>query len=387
MSWPLNISNFTFWDRIKICSFFLNPKKFWTMGEEVKKIESKMASYADCRYSIFTSSGSSANTLLAMMLRDESNDSRNEIIFPTTTWITSVSPFIREGFEPRFIDISLEDLSIDLNLLERYLELNSNKVKCVFLTSLIGFTPDIGRIQKISKKFKVRFLFDNCENHLGKYKSKNINHFFTSTTSTYFGHLIQSVEGGFIFTNDKKEMEYLTMARNHGMTRSLIDSEKYENKDVDPRFDFYLLGNNFRNSNINAFICSLDFKRESQYIKDRISKYSLFKELNDDFLIFPKSDKDKVDVPFCLPIILKKPNKQKLSLLKQACVESGIELRPIISGNLLRQTAFKKYHPAFEAIKNSDYLHDNSFYVGLNSSVSEQDIKKFSEKIKSIIQL
>ena len=79
--------------------------------------------------------------------------------------------------------------------------------------------------------------------------------------------------------------------------------------------------------------------------------------------------------------------KQKLSLLKQACVGSGIELRPIISGNLLRQTAFKKYHPAFEAIKNSDYLHDNSFYVGLNSSVSEQDIKKFSEKIKSIIQL
>jgi dTDP-4-amino-4,6-dideoxygalactose transaminase len=51
------------------------------------------------------------------------------------------------------------------------------------------------------------------------------------------------------------------MARNHGMTRSVKNPEKYINKDVDSRFDFYFLGSNFRNTDINAFIGLLDFKR------------------------------------------------------------------------------------------------------------------------------
>ena len=58
--------------------------------------------------------------------------------------------------------------------------------------------------------------------------------FFTSTTSTYFGHMLQSVEGGFVFTNDEKEYELLNMIRNHGMYRHLPleNQEKYKNPDV-----------------------------------------------------------------------------------------------------------------------------------------------------------
>lgn len=41
-SWPLNDSNFTFLDRLKIAAFFLNKKNFWTMTNEVEKFEEQM---------------------------------------------------------------------------------------------------------------------------------------------------------------------------------------------------------------------------------------------------------------------------------------------------------------------------------------------------------
>ena len=112
-------------------------------------------------------------------------------------------------------------------------------------------------------------MMDNCENTFGSFENQNISSFFTSTTSTYFGHQIQSVEGGFIFTNSKEEYEYFLMLRNHGMTRSLSEPQKYNNPDVDSRFDFYCLGNNFRNSDIHAFIGLLDLKRIHKLKKKR----------------------------------------------------------------------------------------------------------------------
>ena len=125
--WPLNNSSFTFWDRIKICFFFLNCRLFWTQGRYVKKFEKKFAEFVGTKYAVFVANGSVANTLLAMYLKDTlKNKNKKEIIFPSTTWTTSISPFIREGFIPKFIDISLDDFCLDLNLVEDYLKKNNN---------------------------------------------------------------------------------------------------------------------------------------------------------------------------------------------------------------------------------------------------------------------
>jgi CDP-6-deoxy-D-xylo-4-hexulose-3-dehydrase len=112
MKWPLNVDNFSFKDRINICSFFLNAKNRWTQGELVHQIELKMADFVGAKHAIFCSSGSTANTMLAMSLRD-SNSRKNLVVFPSTTWTTSVSPFVREGFYPVFIDINLNDFCFD----------------------------------------------------------------------------------------------------------------------------------------------------------------------------------------------------------------------------------------------------------------------------------
>lgn len=382
LNWKLNESNFTFLDKIKISKFIITDN-FWTMGDYVKKFELEMAKYVGTKYAIFVSSGSTANTILAYYLKDyQYNTVKNEIIFPSTTWTTSISPFIREGFQPKFIDVSLNDMCMDLDKLENYLKENYNKVSCVFYTSLLGYVPDINRLKELSEKYSVRVMLDNCENTLGEYNGKNVSSFFTSTTSTYFGHQLQSVEGGFIFTNNDDEYDYYLMYRNHGMTRSVINNQKYLNKNVDEKFDFYLLGNNFRNSNIHAFVGLLDFKRKDFYKQKRIELYNTFKE-NVKNLIFPdNSNAYRTNVPFSIPLIFKKfEDKTKV---KRICDDLNIESRPIISGNLLKQTCYRKYDD-FNNFPISEFLHNNGFYIGLHAKVSKKHINLLAENINKIL--
>lgn len=383
--WPLSNSSFTYFDRIKLASFILNKNNFWTQNKYVKKFEKAFADYVGTKYSIFVSSGSTANTLLAMYLKDTVySKQKNKVIFPSTTWTTSISPFIREGFEPIFIDISLDDFCLDLDLTEKYLENHHQEVASIVCVSLIGQVPDIEKLTYLQDKYKVRILLDNCENTLGLYKNKNISSYFTSTTSTYFGHQLQSVEGGFIFTNDLNEYKYFLMNRNHGMTRSLdvysLNSNNYNNPNVDGLFDFYSLGNNFRNTDINAFIGLLDFSRINSYLLKRIAIFNKIKNFfRDSDLVLPTEFIDRTSVPFCFPFISK--DKSFITKILNFCKENKIETRPIISGNLLLQTCYKKYGN-YQDFNNSQFLHTNGFYIGIYPSLSDKQInilKKFND--------
>jgi len=388
MNWPLNINNFTLIDRLKIAKFILSTKNRWTQDIHVKNFERLMAEYVGVKYAVFVSSGSTANTILAQYLKDSlKNSKRNIVVLPSTTWQTSCSPWIREGFEPHFIDISLNDFSIDKEKLKKYVSENSEKIACVFPTSLIGFSPDMSFYQKLSEEFNIKIFFDNCENTLGEFKGKNISSYFTSTTSTYFGHQIQSVEGGFLFSNSLEEYEYFLMQRNHGMTRSLkvygLDPKKYQNKNVHELFDFYSLGNNFRNTDINAFIGMLDLKRAQNYIESRIGLYNLYvRSLFSDKFYLPEARSASKDVPFCLPIICKKSNQ--IGKVIELCKSLDIEYRPIISGFLGYQTCYKKYFTDKNDYPNSINLHENGIYVGLYSKLKKKKILQLTKKLNNI---
>lgn len=377
-NWPLNNSSFNLLDRFKISAFILNKNNFWTQGKYVNQFEDKFKNFVGSKYAVFVSSGSTANTLMAMFLKDKYyKKNKNIVIFPSTTWTTSISPFIREGFVPKFIDISLDDFCLDLDLVEKYLKNNYKKVAAIVCVSLIGQVPDISKLQYLEKRYKVKILLDNCENTLGKYKNKNISSYFTSTTSTYFGHQIQSVEGGFIFTNSNEEYEYFLMNRNHGMIRGLklygLDYKKYSNKEVDESFDFYSLGNNFRNTDINAFIGLLDFDRIENYLNKRIEIFNKIKNILPlKNIILPTEYANRSPAPFCFPILAK--DKSLVDSFKTFCNNNKIEIRPIISGNLLRQTCYKQY-ANFKDFKNSEFLHKNGFYFGIYPTITDKQIE------------
>ena len=43
--WPLNVNNFTFWERLILAKFILNKNAQWTRGKLVSLFEEKMARF------------------------------------------------------------------------------------------------------------------------------------------------------------------------------------------------------------------------------------------------------------------------------------------------------------------------------------------------------
>jgi hypothetical protein len=169
-------------------------------------------------------------------------------------------------------------------------------------------------------------------------------------------------------------LNYFT-ARNFNKNSSV----KYKNPDVDPLFDFYCIGNNFRNSDIHAYIGLLDFKRVPLYTSHRKFCGDIFTSLLDQNSFYKVQVKNE-DNLFSLPIIAK--NKETIDKIKNFCKSKGIEYRPIIGGNLLKQTAFKKY--ANGDYPHADIINENGLYVGLHYSVTPEQISWFVNTINDI---
>ena len=76
---------------------------------------------------------------------------------------------------------------------------------------------------------------------------------------------------------------------------------------------------------------------------------------------------------FCFPILCK--NENTAHFLRAKFDENGIEHRPIIGGNLLRQPFLRKYNIETRKDKlNVDIVHDNGVYLGNNHFIGDEEI-------------
>ena len=65
-----------------------------------------------------------------------------------------------------------------------------------------------------------------------------------------------------------------------------------------------------------------------------------------------------------------------MQFLKKEFDKNGIEHRPIIGGNLLRQPFLKNYNIDTQKEKlNVDFVHDNGVYLGNNHFIGDKEIK------------
>jgi len=393
-TWPLNTNSFNLLDKLKISKFILTDDR-WTQGKYVKQYEDLWSDYVGSK-AVMVSSGSTANELIALRTKHELEQlnkwpKKNKVLFPANTWISSVSPWVNFGFEPVFIDINSDFGMCHREFLAYIKKYGVTNVAGVFYTTLLGFCPDsLIDIQEECKKRGIFFKLDNCESSFSKisldeYEDRNINSLATSSTSFYLSHLTTSgSEGGMIFCDNEEEHQWYLLARSHGMTKSLNSYydgfvvDGYRNFDVDERFDFSMMGSNYRSSDYAAFPAILDFQNKDRYINHRVEMYALFEDnLRDDI----RTPDPSIGVPFALPIVCE--SLDLLNNIKFYCNRNGIEYRPVVGGNLLRHTAFKKYGNP-EDYPEADFIHKNGIYIGLNQSVTAKMIKKFCRDIDKL---
>lgn len=320
--WPLCADVFTFRDKLKI-SKFLFTERIWTYGAHVRAYEEMWEKYLagyEKTHTIMVSSGSTANELIAMRRKWElQKEGRwpkaNKVIVPVNTWVSSVSPYINLGFEPVFVDVESHNLNVGPEALSRAFAAHEpGTIGTVFYTALLGFFGDLFACKEVTENHGARFLMDNCEASFSSIQDNDgwntwdvkLCSFATCSTSVFYSHFTTSgTEGGLIFTQNDEEAEWFRMARNHGMTRGMPDS--YKNPKVSPDFDFYLMGSNYRSSNLQAYMAFLDFERGLALSDHRRRMFEAFQTLAWDhkskIRLFHNGSVKGTAVPLAIPIV------------------------------------------------------------------------------------
>ena len=91
-----------------------------TKGELTPQFEDKWSNWLGTNHSIFCNSGSSANLLMLWALIEAGRITRDaKIVVPSVAWATDLAPVMQLGMTPILCDSNLDDLSVDLDHLEK----------------------------------------------------------------------------------------------------------------------------------------------------------------------------------------------------------------------------------------------------------------------------
>jgi CDP-4-dehydro-6-deoxyglucose reductase, E1 len=365
---------------------FIKHTKRYTQFTEVKKFEKTWSKWQNTKYSVFVNSGSSANLVILDLLRDLRKwKIGDEIIVPAVTWITDISSVLQLGLKPVFVDINLNDFSFNYEDLAKKI---TNKTRAIFVTHLIGFPADVKKIKNIVGDRKIDVIEDCCESYGATVKNTKIGNLgLCSSFSFYWGHHMTTVEGGMICCNDEEIYKLAVLKRSHGLARELPkkyhDYLKNLHKDIDFNFLFLTTGFNVRNTEMSAVLGQLQIKNLNKFIrirnKNHISFLKIIEKFKDYFLLPDNSGISS----FCLPLILKDTSLKKP--LKDFLTKKGIESRPIISGNLLKQPFLREF-VNHEQFPNADFIHSNAFYIGNNQFVNKKRLIYFKNCLKEFFK-
>ena len=368
---------------------FISEAKILSMGEQCKLFEKKFSFKQKREYSIYVNSGSSANLLLLQALLNLGRISKGDhVALSSLTWATNIMPVIQLGLIPVLVDCELDTLNVSSNTFKEALKKNP-EIKVLFITNTLGLCSDIAEISNICKTEKIIFLEDNCE-ALGSETNKKLlgNFGLASTFSFFVGHHISTIEGGMVSTDDEKLANALVMARAHGWDRNLSESEQKKlraENNIDEfysKYSFYDLGFNLRSSDINGFIGTIQIDYWDEIVHKRERNFKIFNE------IFMNSKKMRsLDVShmtkvssFAIPVIFDRViDKEKFAKI---FMSADVEIRPMIAGNMQKQPFFRKYIKTSFSLKNSDFIHENSFYFGNNADLEDSELDFLQELLQ-----
>ena len=250
---------------------------------------------------------------------------------------------------------------------------------------MLGNCVDMTELMQIIKRHKLILIEDTCESLGTKFKNKYLGTFGDfSSFSFYTSHQISSGEGGMICCKTNEDHEIIKSLRAHGWSRGLKNEKKIAsaNKHLDSRFIFYNSGFNLRSTDIAASIGLNQFKDLDKFIKNRSTNRNKIlrslkrnKKIEKNIKFFEANNNVKASW-FGIPILLKKNINRKKFLKRMEKI--GVETRPIISGNFLKQPSIKKYNLLQNSkFINSDIINKHGFFIGLPTSpISYKKIKK-----------
>ena len=355
----------------------LMTEKF-TMGEQVDSFEKMFAEYVDVKHAVMVNSGSSANLIALSVLTNYKCKNKlvsgDEVLVPALCWSTSVFPIIQCNLTPIFVDIDSDTLNINIEDLEKKI---TSKTKAIMLVHVLGNSTDMYKLMDIVNRHNLILIEDTCESLGSKYNEKYLGTFGDiGTYSFYYSHHLTTMEGGMIVTNNDDDYELMKCLRAHGWSRNLNNKDEIQKQfpDLDPRFTFVNLGYNVRPMEIQASmginqLKNLEHKNSNRQLNYHNIKSEIENDRRSNFISFARENNNTNAVWFGVVLFLDK----NISLAKYLdyLTENGVENRPIVTGNIIRQPVIKDYYPDLNPsdFPGAEKCHFNGLFIGLSSNV------------------
>ena len=355
-----------------------------TKGPVTLELEEKYSNWLGRKYSVYVNSGSSANLIMLSALQQGKYLNNNKVVVPSVAWATDLAPVMQLGLKPILCDSNKRDLSVDLVHLEKIFKEESPST--LMFVSVLGLVPEMGKVVELCEKYDVILLEDTCESMGCKYKQVKLGTFGKmSSFSTYFGHHISTIEGGFVSTDDKDLYDILISIRAHGWDRDL-DTEKqielqrdWDVSTFNALYTFYYQGFNVRATDLQAYIGLSQIDKLDGWGLKREYNYLTYQKLVKNNYWKPSTELSDFNSNFAYPVI--HPNRDKIV---KELEKNGVEVRPMICGSMGTQPFYVKEYGRLE-LPNVTEIDRYGFYVPNNPHITDDEIVFISNIINGQI--
>ena len=376
-----------------------------TTGRFNLEFQNKLSKFLKVKHLLTVNSGSSANliafsSLTSHLHKERSIKPGDEIISVAAGFPTTVNPMFQNGAVPVFVDIKLPTYNINEELVETAI---TNKTKAIMLAHTLGNPFNLNKITELCKKYNLWLIEDNCDALGSKYNNQFTGTFGDiATLSFYPAHHITMGEGGAIFTKNFRIKRISESFRDWG--RDCYCEPGVENtcgkrfdwklgelpKGYDHKYIYSHVGFNMKITDMQAAcglgqLNNLDF-----FIKKRKSNVEFLKkklvDLQDE-IILPTAEPNSDPSWFGFPITIKEKSKFKRDDIIKKLTEANIGTRLLFAGNLTKQPAYiNKNFKVSGKLKITDLIMKNTFWVGIQPALGEEELSYVAKNILSFFK-
>ena len=361
---------------------FITRSDRLSMGEECFAFEREFAEAQGCKEAVLVNSGGSANLAILQTLKNLGKlKDGDKVGFSALTWSTNVMPIIQLGMMPVAIDCDPTTLNVMSTQLKERLE--TTDIKALFLTNVLGFAGDLNGIRNICNERNIILLEDNCEALGTELPEGRCGNFGVMSSFSFFiAHHMSTIEGGMVATSNEEFAEMLRIVRANGWDRNLKAHQQQKwrkqhniRSEFEAKYSFYDLGYNIRPTEITGFIgrFQLPFLKDNIRIRERnYLTLEATAKANPDLIAISHSNLSVLS-SFAIPVMCKDPQTRDYYLAQFS--GAGIEVRPMIAGNIQNQPFYRKYVSELYDLPGADNVHECGFYCGNYPELTDSDIE------------
>lgn len=233
---------------------------FLTTGKVVNDFEEKFANYMQTKYAVGTSSCSNSLFLCLKYYGIQAND---EVITTPMSFVATANAIERCGAKPIFVDVEKDTGNLDMEKVEAAI---TPKTKAIIPVHLYGQMCDMKRLKAIAEKHQLPIIEDACHAFEASREGIRVGQLGDAACFSFYATKnMTSGEGGAVVTNDASLKDWLSKARQHGITKSAADryGKTYQH------YEMHFLGYKANLNNIQAALLINQLDRIEDYAVQR----------------------------------------------------------------------------------------------------------------------